>query len=80
MDDRRQKNQLELAWGEEVKGAAPKLIPPGTESSAAKRGTENPANTEPLMEEVCERENCKRARKRVKANKGSPGQQSGNNC
>jgi len=26
-----------------------------------------------LMEEVCERENCKRALKRVKANKGSPG-------
>ena len=25
------------------------------------------------MEEVCERENCKQALKRVKANKGSPG-------
>jgi RNA-directed DNA polymerase len=62
-----------LAWGEEDRGEAPKLIPPGTESSAAKRGTENPAITEPLMEEVCERENCKRALKRVKANKGSPG-------
>ena len=73
MDDRRQKNQLELAWGEEARGEAPKLIPTGTESSAAKRGTENPAITEPLMEEVCERENCKRALKRVKANKGSPG-------
>jgi RNA-directed DNA polymerase len=73
MDDRRQKNQLELAWGEEGRGEAPKLIPAGTESSAAKRGTENPAITEPLMEEVCERENCKRALKRVKANKGSPG-------
>jgi RNA-directed DNA polymerase len=73
MDDQRQKNQLELAWGEEARGEAPKLIPTGTESSAAKRGTENPAITEPLMEEVCERENCKRALKRVKANKGSPG-------
>jgi RNA-directed DNA polymerase len=73
MDDRRQKNQLELAWGGEVKGEAPKLIPAGTESSAAKCGTENPAIIEPLMEEVCERENCKRALKRVKANKGSPG-------
>ena len=28
---------------------------------------------EPLMEEVCERENCKQALARVKANKGSPG-------
>jgi len=73
MDDRRQKNQLELAWGEEDRGEAPKIIPAGTESSAAKRGTENPAITEPLMEEVCERENCKRALARVKANKGSPG-------
>jgi RNA-directed DNA polymerase len=73
MDDQRQKNQLELAWGEEARGEAPKLIPTGTESSAAKRGTENPAITEPLMEEICERENCKRALKRVKANKGSPG-------
>ena len=73
MDDKRQKNQLELAWGEEDRGEAPKIIPAGTESSAAKRGTENPAITEPLMEEVCERENCKRALKRVKANKGSPG-------
>jgi len=73
MDDRRQKIQLELAWGEEVKGEAPKLFSTGTESSAAKRGTESPAITESLMEEVCERENCKQALKRVKANKGSPG-------
>src|SRR5208283_2496550 len=73
MDDKRQKSQLELAWGEEAKGEAPKLIPAGTESSAAKCGTENPAIIEPLMEEVCERENCKQALKRVKANKGSPG-------
>ena len=73
MDDRRQKNQLELAWGEENRGEAPKIIPPGTESSAAKRGTESPAITEPLMEEVCERGNCWQAYKRVKTNKGSPG-------
>jgi RNA-directed DNA polymerase len=73
MDDRRQKNQLVLAWGEEKRGEAPKLISAGTESSAAKHGTESPAITEPLMEEVCERENCKCALKRVKANKGSPG-------
>jgi RNA-directed DNA polymerase len=73
MGDKRQKNQLELAWGEEGRGEAPKIIPAGTESSAAKRGTESPAITESLMEEVCERENCKRALKRVKANKGSPG-------
>ena len=39
----------------------------------AKRGTESPAIGEPLMEEVCERENCKQALARVKANQGSPG-------
>ena len=73
MGDKRQKNQLVLAFMEECRGEAPKGLREGTESSAAKRGTENPAITESLMEEVCERENCKRALKRVKANKGSPG-------
>jgi len=73
MDDRRQKNQLVLAFMEEDRGEAPNGLQGGTESSAGKRGTESPAITEQLMEEVCERENCKRAWKRVKANKGSPG-------
>jgi len=73
MDEGRQKTQLELAWGEEARGEAPQLIHTGTESSVAKRETESPALIESLMEEVCERENCKQALKRVKANKGSPG-------
>src|SRR6516162_4319742 len=73
MGDKRQKNQLELAFLEEDRGEAPKCLPEGTESSAGKRGIESPAITEQLMEEVCERENCKRALKRVKANKGSAG-------
>ena len=73
MGDKRQKNQLQLAFWEEGRGEAPKIIPAGTESSTAKCGTENPAIIERLMEEVCERENCKQALKRVKANKGSPG-------
>lgn len=45
----------------------------GTESSAGKRRIESPAIAEELMEEVCGRENCKQALKRVKANKGSAG-------
>ena len=45
----------------------------GTESLTAKRAPESPAIGERLMEEVCERENCKQALARVKANKGSPG-------
>src|SRR5437868_5365134 len=73
MDDRRQKNQLVLAFLEEDRGEAPRCLPEGTESSAGKRGIESPAITEQLMEEVCERENCQQALARVKANKGSAG-------
>ena len=58
MGDKRQKNQLELAFMEEDRGEAPKGLPEGTESSAGKRGTESPAIAEQLMEEVCGRENC----------------------
>ena len=73
MSDKRQKNQLELAFDEEYRGEAPKDLAGGTESLAAKRGTESLAIGERLMEEVCERENCKQALARVKANKGSSG-------
>ncbi len=73
MGDKRQKNQLVLAFLEEDRGETPKCLPEGTESCAGKRGTESPAITEQLMEEVCERDNCKQALKRVKANKGSAG-------
>jgi RNA-directed DNA polymerase len=73
MGDKRQKNQLVLAFLEEDRGEAPKCLQEGTESSAGQRGIESPAITEQLMEEVCERENCKQALKRVKANKGSAG-------
>ncbi len=46
----------------------------GSETPTAKHMPESPANSsEQLMEEVCERENCWQAFKRVKANKGSPG-------
>ena len=73
MSDRRQKNQLVLAFMAEDTGEAPRAAIEGTESLAAKRGTESPAIGEQLMEEVCERENCKQALARVKANKGSAG-------
>src|SRR5918911_1377214 len=73
MSDTRQKNQLELAFEEEGRGEAPKGLAGGTESLAAKRGIESPAIGERLIEEVCERENCKQALRRVKANKGSAG-------
>src|SRR6059058_4807721 len=73
MSDKRQKNQLVLAFTEEGRSEAPKASQEGTESLTAKCETERPASHEQLMEEVCERENCRQAYKRVKANKGSPG-------
>jgi RNA-directed DNA polymerase len=73
MGDKRQNNQLRLAFMEEDRGEAPEILRGGTESPAAERGTESPAIDEQLMEEVCERENCKQALARVKANKGSAG-------
>jgi RNA-directed DNA polymerase len=73
MSDRRQKNQLALAFPAEGRSEAPRAAEEGTESLAAKRRIESPAITEQLMEEVCERENCKQALRRVRANKGSPG-------
>jgi RNA-directed DNA polymerase len=73
MSDKRQKNQLVLAFTEEGRSEAPKASPEGTESLTAKCETERPAGHEQLMEEVCERENCWQAYKRVKANKASPG-------
>ena len=63
MDDKRQKNQLVLAFMEEGRSEAPMDSKEGTESSAGKHGTESPAIAEQLMEEVCERENCKQALK-----------------
>jgi RNA-directed DNA polymerase len=74
MGDKRQNNQLRLAFGEEVRSEAPTAPGEGSETLTAKRMIESPAsNSEQLMEEVCERENCLRALKRVKSNKGSPG-------
>jgi len=73
MSDRRQKNQLELAFTDKSRSEAPRVSGKGTEALTAKRRAESPAIGEPWMEEVCERENCKRALGRVKANKGSAG-------
>ena len=58
---------------DESRSEAPRVSTEGTESPVAKRGTESLAIGEQLMEEVCERENCKQALARVKANKGSAG-------
>jgi RNA-directed DNA polymerase len=74
MNDKRQKNQLVLAFISEGTGEAGKTSGEGIESFTAERGTESPtSSTEKLMEEVCEWENCLQALKRVKANKGKSG-------
>jgi RNA-directed DNA polymerase len=74
MSDERQKIQLRLAFDEETRSEAPQVPGEGSETLTAERMIESPAkNSKQLMEEVCERENCWRAFKRVKSNKGSPG-------
>src|ERR1700682_2597451 len=73
MSDKRQNHQLVLAFMEESRSEAPMASSEGTESPVAERKAESPVSIEQLMEEGCERENCKQALARVKANKGSPG-------
>jgi RNA-directed DNA polymerase len=72
MDDERQKTQAGLALANASRGEAPKRMSGGTETPTAEREAESLAEGQ-LMEQVCERENLKRALARVKRNKGSAG-------
>ena len=72
-DGERQKSQLELAFDGESRGEAPTAPPEGTEPSVVKRETTDPAHTDRLMEQVCERRNMKKALARVQSNAGAPG-------
>src|ERR1035441_5476506 len=72
-DDRQQNIQMQLDFSLALTGEAREAGREETESSGGTNGTESPARTNRLMEEVCERENLKAALRRVKANKGSPG-------
>src|SRR5438445_1717421 len=72
-DDKQQNIQMQLDFSSALTGEAQEAGREGTEASGAMNGTENPASTNRLMEEVCERKNLKAALQRVKANKGSPG-------
>ncbi len=71
--DKRQHIQLELDFSFPRSGEACGTGREGIESPLAAHDTESPANTNPWMEEVCERENLKEALRQVKANKGSAG-------
>jgi RNA-directed DNA polymerase len=73
MDAKRRKSQLELAFMAESRGETPMAADKGTEASKAKRTSEDPALPVLLMEEICQRENLRRALQRVRQNKGSPG-------
>jgi RNA-directed DNA polymerase len=73
MSDKRQKNQLVLAFTEMSRSEAPRDSAEGTEALMAKREAESMAISKQLMEAVCERRNCKQALARVKRNKGSAG-------
>jgi len=73
VSDKRQKNQLLLAFMLESRGEAPRAGRGGTEPPAAKRESESPAEDERLMEAICNRDNLWKAWQRVQRNKGSAG-------
>jgi RNA-directed DNA polymerase len=73
MGTKRQKIKLELAFMTEGRGEAPRAADKGTEASKVKRKPEDPALPVLLMEEICQRENLRKALQRVRQNKGSPG-------
>jgi RNA-directed DNA polymerase len=70
----RQKNtQSNLDFSSALTGETRPARGEATESLPTVHAPESPASTNQLMEEICERENLKKALQRVKANKGSPG-------
>src|ERR1039458_302766 len=72
-DDKQQNIRRQLDFSSALTGEAREAGREGTESAGAMNGTENPASTNRLMEEVCERENLKAALRRGKGNKRNPG-------
>ena len=73
MGEERQKSQEQLAFPFAGGSEAPPGETEGIEAPRARRGPENPAGSQRVMEEVCERGNRREALKRVRANQGSPG-------
>ena len=72
-DDKQQNIQMELDFSSALTGATRGVAGEETESLVATNGSESPARTDRLMEEVCDRENLKAALRQVKGNKGSAG-------
>ena len=73
MGEKRQKRQEQLTFPFAEGSEASRSETEGIETPRARRGTENPAGNQRVMEEICERENRREALKRVRANQGSPG-------
>ena len=73
MTAKRQKNQLELAFGSTATGEARSFGQEGTEVDMAVSRPETPAASGPQMEAVVERDNLRKALAQVRRNKGAPG-------
>ena len=73
MTEQRLTEQLQLVFTAAARTTSSAAVGEDAESVVAKREPERPAVISSLMEAVCERENLKKALRRVKANKGSPG-------
>src|SRR2546427_1255558 len=73
MTEQRLTEQLQLVFTSVEDDVSSTAVGGDAESVVAKREPERPAVTNSVMEAVCERENLKKALRRVKANKGSPG-------
>ena len=73
MAAKRQKNQLELAFGVAAKGEARSATTEGTEAIAASPRPESPAARGPSMEAIVGRDNLRKALAQVRRNKGTPG-------
>ncbi len=73
MSGKRQKIRYSLASERKGRGEAPVGGYTRAEPLAVKPAPESSAGTEHLMEEVCDRENLRRAWKRVRRNQGGPG-------
>ncbi len=73
MTEQRLTEQLRLVFTSADDDVSSTVVGEDAESVVVKREPERPAVTNSLMEAVCERENLKKALRRVKTNKGSPG-------
>lgn len=59
MNARRQNNQLHLAFPADPRSEAERTAGEGTEAFAAERHSESPADSQRLMEAICEPDNLR---------------------